>query len=334
MACDIIHVSDLHIRHPRTVSKLHRLALILKNRFKGFDSATLSSAQSLDTAVRNGQGALRERDSLCVVTGDLTADGGRSQLDWAKRYLRNTMEWSSSVRVGLQDEWAPWVFGNHDVWGGGLFRGTVRGLATSEEMRSDISLGGADRAHLVLALGQAVRDFGTTRLRVYTLDSVAYGWTNLLANGRIRLGDLQDLEVKIRDDEEFDKSDKNIRRVVRCLLMHHPCFPLDPGRRTLNLKNAPWVADRLRGLRIGIVLSGHEHIPDVRGNDPVQVVAGSACTGAERTLVRLRLKEDITSGPVRGDVEIWSDSGLGFRLSGLHNVRVPSIEVSGESLTL
>jgi len=211
--------------------------------------------------------------AIALVSGDLTSEGHDAEFDVAIPYIEHV---SPALAAGLAfGERHYRVPGNHDVWGGGLARGTVTGRASKARVLGFFPTPVGPRAVID---GDQFFDVGAVRVRVYSLDSTKEGWGNLFARGRVSIHDLQELKEAVDADEAVDHTAAGIETCLRVLVMHHPVLSINAP--FIRLDDGTAVGDQLEAMKIGLILVGHEHDPDVcrfvLGDDYWQCIAGSA----------------------------------------------------------
>ncbi|MEM9655613.1 MAG: metallophosphoesterase [Actinomycetota bacterium] len=122
---DLVHISDLHL-----VEDLYTTGGTFKSRSKG----AKSHSRGIIAALSSTLGSFRERDSLLIVSGDVTTDGASGSLRSAKAYLDQT-QYSTPDRqypipcLGWPQDRRIVVPGNHDRYDGRWFPRQVESVA-------------------------------------------------------------------------------------------------------------------------------------------------------------------------------------------------------------
>ncbi len=314
-----VHVSDLHIGRHRL--RLRRLIPFLSHGLSAADPQVLQQL-AVETAY-SVQSHQTPGMVHCVASGDLSSLGGEDEIRDALAFLQRQL-----VRVHAGLGYRPpglssHVLGNHDVWGGGLLRGTLR----SSKARAETQL--RSRDHPRTLLGDAFyADVGALRVRIYLADSTKAGLGNFFAAGKVSHNELETLRHCVRSDERTDR-ESGAAVCLRVLVMHHP-LSLKPGPvGDMALENAQNVGDLLEELGFGLIFCGHDHeqaIMQLGRWDMVECIAGSASQSGSRR--NTYLTHDIDTPPVghglarvavRISCHVRRSGAQQFSASRLHN---------------
>lgn len=271
----IVHLSDLHVGRSRR--------LWLKPRSRGgFATPDEEGLVGLADAIA----ALDPAPAAFVVSGDITADGHPDDFRPAFDYLLGRARMPSGARAGLDAVPRAVVVipGNHDVWNGGLLRGTVRARSSRRAVlgRSDWRPHPAPPARptdplqdpclpppplLDLDLGQVGEVAYKARLEVIVLDSTmpnpinffAVGWVPGRSINAVRswptLNEIRGVAATAASPVPSPRTHVYGRLAV----MHHPPQYRGLGGARIRLLNGGAVRDALAAARVSAVLSGHEH---------------------------------------------------------------------------
>jgi 3',5'-cyclic AMP phosphodiesterase CpdA len=244
----VVHISDLHFGSvdPQTMdAEIPLLCRVCPGLFDGLQGHCYRVATQLDRFF----GLLAHEAPLLVVTGDITACGGKDEYSTARAYLASELDPPSGNYVGLRcPTWNRHsVSGNHDNWPG---KRTVLGPRLECRDETFRSMPFSEQHVVELRNGYTISFLGIDT----DADVRHSGWQRFSAQGAF-LSQLEKLAKKLAAPAEKE---------VRLLLLHHSTqyrsrLPIMRISETSKAALDRFVAEH----NVRILLCGHVHIPKI-----------------------------------------------------------------------
>ena len=281
----IFHVTDMHLfvdasgerrqdaeqaaRLMVAVAKIVRvpkLQALLSGTAWQNDEALKALIQDLAEQVANERRDEPEAPVVVLQTGDVEALGSAAAPD--KLDYEAFPSWAfvhNKLRAAVADAGGPWldIFGNHGTWPGAYPPMQVRHRAINRERIATVpGLEGPWPGAVEILTGASVAAIPVAVARINTVSRTLLEET--MASGAVSDHPPSGASVDdVLNDLAHQLAPWLDQRAVRIVVLHHPPHPFDATFRTELttgwLEDRDELAQRLRELRVQLVVAGHRH---------------------------------------------------------------------------
>ncbi|MDN3514902.1 MAG: metallophosphoesterase [Candidatus Brocadia sp.] len=274
----IVHLSDLHISEEPTN--------YIPSRIAGLAGSEVDALKRLKKAANKKKQSHKlippSNSAQCVVSGDLSATGKPAEFSNALTFLQQQLiiaggQLNVGLSYGIRNFHA--VLGNHDIWGSrsSLLAWYLPNKKKEKALHS-LGISSHPRCWKVFKKQSDYACVGRFIARLYLLDSTLPGLRNVIARGRVDQRQLDTLSEMVAKDEMKD-SKSNYKCCLRIAVLHHPISPIERHKFKMFLENQLELETKLKDLKFGMVLCGHEHkckISPLSSSGIYQCMSGSA----------------------------------------------------------